>query len=247
MKKFIIAILVIVFVSTASISAQCLSAEENPFDLSYIDYKGDKLTVDANQGDTVEIVTVVKKASLANGLLVNMYYDSNLLAYVDAQKTNLGRSLVNTDTDNRIAWSIMFSANGTNIDADTEVNVLRFTARSDISSDTECFSYMIEEFYDSSSNELPHSDIEVFCRVNGSRIINIKPVLYGDANNDGKVTNADALSIVRHAIKASVLPQDRIFRCDINSDGKVTNADALQITRWCIGYKSKYPIGEKVS
>ena len=68
--------------------------------------------------------------------------------------------------------------------------------------------------------------------------------MLGDANGDGKVSNADALAIVRHSIKASMLNDDRVKLCDVNSDGKVTNADALQITRYCIGYKSKYPIGQ---
>ena len=239
MKKILAAILVFVITAgTLFIPAQCLSAE---------DFTGDRITVIAKQGDTVEIVSVVKDVKLLNGLLVKMHYDSSLLSYEDAQKTKLGRSLINTDEENRVSWSIMFAAKGTDILDAAEVNVLKFTAKSDISSEITCFSYSIEEFYDTSSTELPHSKIDVFCRVNGNRIMDIPPALYGDANNDGKVTNADSMAILRHVIKVTILPDDRLIRCDINNDGKITNADALQITRFCVGLPSKYPIGETVT
>ncbi len=247
MKKLFSAMLAFIFlVSAAVIPAECVSSEDVSVNLSSVDYNGDKVAVRAKQGDTVEIVTIVRNAKLVNGLLINMYYDSELLGFEDLQKTNLGRLLVNTPDSNRITWSIMFAASGTNFENDTEVSVLKFKAKSDIASDTKCFSYSIEEFYNTSYSELSHSDIDVFCRVNGNRIIELFSPIYGDANNDGKVSNADALAIVRHAIKASVLPLDRLQRCDVNGDGKVTNADALQITRYCIGYKSKFPIGESV-
>ena len=241
MRKLFAAILAVILAVSAFLPAEC--AEVSP-DLSSVDYIGEKIAVSAKQGETVEIAAVIKKAKLLNGLLVKMCYDSAVLEYEDTQRTNLGRTLVNTGEQDTVAWSIMFSANGTNIDSDTEVITLKFKAKSDISADSECFSYSVEEFYDTSYSELPHSDLDVFCRVNGQRVEKQTASLYGDANNDGKVTNADALAIVRHAIKASVLPADRLARCDVNGDGKVTNADALQITRYCIGYKSKYPIGK---
>ena len=247
MKKLFIALLMVMIISNiVMIPAECVSLDDTTVNLSYFDHSGDKIAVAAKQGDTVEIVTAVNNVKGLNGLLVKMCYDSNLLSYEDSQKTNLGRTLINTDEENLALWSIMFSASGTDINESTEVNVLKFKAKADIATDNECFYSSIEEFYDVSYTELSRSCIEVFCRVNGQKIEAPKPAVFGDANNDGKVTNADALTIIRHAIKVTEIPSDRLARCDVNGDGKVTSSDALQITRYCVGYKSKYPIGQTI-
>ena len=242
MKKILISLLVVILaVSAAIIPGECVSVEKSIPNASSVELLGDKIAINAKQGDTVEIVTSVNNAKLVNGLLVKMFYDSNLLAYDGTDTTKLGRTIINTDETNRVLWSIMFSAKGTDFDNSTEVNVLKFKVLSNIYSDNECFSYSIEEFYNTSYTELSRSSINVFCRV----IQNSENDLLGDANGDGKVSNADALAIVRHSIKAAKIPEDRQHCCDVNGDGKITNADALQITRYTIGYTSKYSIGQR--
>ena len=225
MKKILISVLVVILaVSAAIIPGECVSVEKSIPNASSVELLGDKIAINAKQGDTVEIVTSVNNAKLVNGLLVKMFYDSNLLAYDGTDTTKLGRTIINTDETNRVLWSIMFSAKGTDFDNSTEVNVLKFKVLSNISSDNECFSYSIEEFYDTSYTELSRSSVNVFCRV---------------------IQNSENDFIVRHSIKAAKIPEDRQHCCDVNGDGKITNADALQITRYTIGYKSKYPIGQR--
>ena len=48
----------------------------------------------------------------------------------------------------------------------------------------------------------------------------------GDANNDGKVTAADARIILRHSAKIELLPDAVLHLADVNGDGKVNASDA---------------------
>lgn len=242
MKKLISAALaaVLTLVCAAVLPAEGMTEQQTEIHETGVDYTGEKIAVKAKKGDTVEIVTSLSGVKKTNGIWLSFDYDSSLLEY-NEYKSSTGHTVVNTDITNRIMWSTMFSANGTDFDSKTDIAVLYFTALSDIAYDSECVSFVIKEFYDTQFVDLPVSAVTVESRVNG-----IVPTadIYGDANGDGKVTNADALVILRHTIKASSLPSDRIDICDVNRDGKLTAADALQITRWCIGYKSDYPIGK---
>jgi len=54
-----------------------------------------------------------------------------------------------------------------------------------------------------------------------------KPIGYlGDANNDGKVTAADARLILRHSAKIEILPETVHHLADVNGDGKINASDA---------------------
>lgn len=48
----------------------------------------------------------------------------------------------------------------------------------------------------------------------------------GDANNDGKVTAADARLILRHSAKIELLPDTVHHLADVNGDGKINASDA---------------------
>lgn len=242
MKKLIAAVLVSVlaFCAAAVLPAEAISAQQTDIQQSCVEYGGEKIFVKAKKGDTVEIVTSIKGAKKTNGIWLSFDYDSSVLEYQD-YKSNIGHTVVNTDVADNVAWSTMFSANGTDFDSKTEITVLSFTALSDIAYDSECISFVIKEFYDTQFVDLPSSYVDVECKVNGA----VPTVyIYGDANGDGKVTSADALAVVRHNIKLAYLPSDRVDLSDVNRDGKITTADALQIMRWCIGYKSDFPIGQ---
>ena len=47
----------------------------------------------------------------------------------------------------------------------------------------------------------------------------------GDANGDGRITNADITALNAANMKKSSLDAAQEFACDINGDGKITNAD----------------------
>ena len=50
-------------------------------------------------------------------------------------------------------------------------------------------------------------------------------VVKGDANGDGRITNADITALNAANMKKSSLDAAQEFACDINGDGKITNAD----------------------
>ncbi len=68
-------------------------------------------------------------------------------------------------------------------------------------------------------------------------ISNDEPVLLGDANSDGSITQDDALLILRHALGISLLPDEVLAICDVNSDGVVSHDDALLTLRIALGLK----------
>lgn len=59
--------------------------------------------------------------------------------------------------------------------------------------------------------------------------------LIGDVNGDGNITASDALLVLRHAVNAAKLEDDKIALADMNGDGKITASDALTILRIAVG------------
>lgn len=58
-----------------------------------------------------------------------------------------------------------------------------------------------------------------------------KPIKKGDVNGDGKVTAADARTVLRASSGLEKLSSDEKKAADVNDDGKVTAADARTILR----------------
>lgn len=54
-------------------------------------------------------------------------------------------------------------------------------------------------------------------------------IIYGDLNNDTRINSIDALMILQHSVKASLIPDERIAAADVNGDGKVNSLDALEV------------------
>ena len=68
--------------------------------------------------------------------------------------------------------------------------------------------------------------------------------MLGDVNNDGEVTSADALAILKHSVGMEKLKGVDLLVADINGDGDVTSADALLALKRSVGmldenYKEK--------
>ena len=66
--------------------------------------------------------------------------------------------------------------------------------------------------------------------------------VFGDFNEDGKVSSKDALSILRQSIGYS--ETGSYYLGDINGDGNLTAADALQIIRYTIHAKANENLGK---
>lgn len=56
--------------------------------------------------------------------------------------------------------------------------------------------------------------------------------MYGDVNNDGRVSTADARAILRHALKLTLITNESDFKAgDVNKDSKLTSSDSRTVLR----------------
>ncbi len=62
-------------------------------------------------------------------------------------------------------------------------------------------------------------------------------ILEGDVNNDGKVTAADARTVLRAAAKLENLSGQQKLNADIDGDGEITAADAREVLREAAGLR----------
>jgi subtilisin family serine protease len=67
------------------------------------------------------------------------------------------------------------------------------------------------------------------------------PVLFGDANRDGRVTDADAQATLAAASAPTYLDLDGRYRADANLSGTITASDALLVSRYVNGTLSRLP------
>ena len=62
---------------------------------------------------------------------------------------------------------------------------------------------------------------------------------YSDLDNDGKITSADSLLILRASVKLENFDEVKTKLADVDGSGKVDSADSLAILRWSVGLKDK--------
>lgn len=73
-------------------------------------------------------------------------------------------------------------------------------------------------------------------------LIFVDESLLGDADNDGKVTNYDALLILKYAVGAVGENDLNLAVCDVNSNGKVDNFDAQLVLEYAVGNIDSFPV-----
>lgn len=69
-----------------------------------------------------------------------------------------------------------------------------------------------------------------------------EPPVYGDIDDDGYVTAADALCALRHAAQLTVLEGDAFLAADVNGDQQITAADALYILQKAAQMINTFPV-----
>lgn len=74
-------------------------------------------------------------------------------------------------------------------------------------------------------------------------VVKGKTILYGDVNRDGKITNADKITLARYLAKWAGYNESKVDleAADVTLDGKITNADKLTIARYLakwVGYET---------
>ncbi len=68
--------------------------------------------------------------------------------------------------------------------------------------------------------------------------------IYGDVNNDKKVTMVDAVLIMRNTLGLNDLSADAAVRADVDGDGSVTIKDSINVLRYICGILDTFPVEE---
>ena len=68
-----------------------------------------------------------------------------------------------------------------------------------------------------------------------------KPVIFGDANNDGSVDTLDAVLVQKYTAERILLTAEQIYAADVNKDGVADTLDAILIQQFAAGIISVFP------
>ena len=68
--------------------------------------------------------------------------------------------------------------------------------------------------------------------------------IYGDVNNDKKVSMVDAVLIMRNTLGLNELSDDAAVRADVDGDGSVTIKDSINVLRYICGILDTFPVEE---
>ena len=73
---------------------------------------------------------------------------------------------------------------------------------------------------------------------------NSNSFIYGDVNNDKKVSMVDAVLIMRNTLGLNDLSADAAVRADVDGDGSVTIKDSINVLRYICGILDTFPVEE---
>lgn len=73
---------------------------------------------------------------------------------------------------------------------------------------------------------------------------NSNSFIYGDVNNDKKVSMVDAVLIMRNTLGLNDLSADAAARADVDGDGSVTIKDSINVLRYICGILDTFPVEE---
>ena len=68
--------------------------------------------------------------------------------------------------------------------------------------------------------------------------------IYGDVNNDKKVSMVDAVLIMRNTLGLNDLSADATVRADVDGDGSVTIKDSIYVLQYMCGILDTFPVEE---
>lgn len=83
------------------------------------------------------------------------------------------------------------------------------------------------------------------CKICGAADPDNMKGIYGDLDNDGLISSADALLVLRNSVELEKFNDIQTILADVDGDSDVTSADALEILRYSVGISSKTLTGSK--
>lgn len=177
------------------------------------------------------VVTLSLKASIADLQRLDMQLTLN--GYTDI--TAVTDCPLNVTVNNNVATITYNAQNGSGVDMRNGVAVLTMTKSGASQSITSAPKAIATK--DANGALSPITKPNVIDDPLGGRML-------GDVNNDGEVTSADALAILKHSVGMEKLKGVDLLVADINGDGDVTSADALLALKRSVGmldenYKEK--------
>ena len=92
-------------------------------------------------------------------------------------------------------------------------------------------------------NSYENSD-QIGPRIRTRNRADIVKVLYGDANDDGVVTSADAALVLRSLVGLSTITEKGMINADVapDFDGVPNSADAAAILRYVVGIINEFEV-----
>ena len=214
-----------------------VTVDENAPQLSMPALKG-------REGDIVTIPIGIVRASTVAGGDLTITYDPDILSFREVKKGELisGGDFVlvsNSSTSGRIAVSIagariIGQESGTLFELEFEAGEFQF-GQANISK--------LRFFRRTLTNEQGES-IPTLSK-NGSFTLQLG--LPGDVNQDGSITSADAILVLRSAVELITLDATQRVLADVNEDGRISSGDAVLILRKAVGLLAKAVAGTELS
>ncbi len=204
---------------------------------SLLDAKGSDYT---NETD-VAVIKFVALADITSDddvMAYNMieFYDTSFNDYNTDETIRCVAVTTHNDTDSDIVTDT-----DTQTDSDTDTQTDSDTdTQTDSDTDTQT-----DTDSDNPSDTDSDSDTESDTDSDTESDTDVEMVTIGDANGDGKVTMADAVEVLKYAMKI-VAPSDKqTFVSDVNGDGRITIADATNVQKYALKIPLAGDIGKK--
>ena len=196
------------------------------------------------EGDIVTIPIEIVKASTVAGGDLTITYDPDILSFREVKNGELisGGDFVlvsNSSTSGRIVVSIagariIGQESGTLFELEFEAGEFQF-GQANVSE--------LRFLRRILTNE--HGESTPTLSKNGSFTLQLG--LPGDVNQDGSITSADAILVLRSAVELITLDATQRVLADVNEDGRIGSGDAVLILRKAVGLLAKVVVGTESS
>ena len=207
-----------------------------------------KIDVNAKAGDTVVVYFKAKNAANALGIQETVKFDNLALKFKE-QIGGMGHADLNTDEADKLKWSIMFDAKGSNLINESDVYIISFKALKDIKVTDDVLSYVVDEFYDVNYNDFDpasttrgvaevqqdsqtDTETETAKETDTSSVTDPKTDTDTSSVTDPKTdTDTSSATDPKSDTDTSTDEGETVLIGDVNGDGKITAKDSMLAQR----------------